>query len=101
MRRAALLKTIASLRERTKRAQANMARIYEGAGHSHLKIEQLCDRWQVSVQTGDLLRILDAAEQSLKQAEVASRVLPEKRGANCRLEPVLLAGRPCAVGAAA
>ena len=83
MRRAALLKTIASLRERTKRAQANMARIYEGAGHSHLKIEQLCDRWQVSVQTGDLLRILDAAEQSLKQAEVASRVLPEKRGIAC------------------
>ena len=77
MRRAALLKTIASLRERTKRAQANMACIYEGAGHD-FKIEQLCDRWQVSVQTDDLLRILDAAERSLKQAEVAAQALPEK-----------------------
>ena len=74
----AFLKTIASLRDRAKQAQANMARIYEGAGHNHLKIEQLCDRWQVSVQTGDLLRILDAAEQSLKQAEVAAQALPEK-----------------------
>jgi len=54
-----------------------MACIYEGAGHD-FKIEQLCDRWQVSVQTGDLLRILDAAERSLKQAEVASQALPEK-----------------------
>jgi len=57
-----------SLRERAKQAQANMACIYEGAGHD-FKIEQLCDRWQVSVQTGDLLRILDAAER-----------LPEKGG---------------------
>ena len=41
-------------------------------------MEQLCDRWQVPVQTGDLLRILDAAERSLKQVEVAAQALPEK-----------------------
>ena len=70
--------TITKLREAAAKAQTEGFNLDLHLGRSRAYATAHAHRWSVSVKAGDLLRILDAAEQSLKQAEVASQALPEK-----------------------